>query len=85
MPVPGTIHSHNCSDSMRGTPGAWCAMQCKADNPDRDFSADPADEAEILRRLLQNSEVADLLDEAIRQRVGRAIARAAFDPTKAGW
>jgi hypothetical protein len=60
-------------------------MQRKADNPDRNFSADPADEADILRRLLQNSEVADLLDEAIRQRVGRAIARSAFDPTKAGW
>jgi hypothetical protein len=54
------------------------------DNPDRNFSADPADksEAEFLRRLLERSEVADLLDEAIRERVGRAIARSVFDIAK---
>jgi hypothetical protein len=57
------------------------------DNRDRNFSADPVDksEAAILRRLLERSEVADLLDEAIRERVGRAIARAVFDPAKPGW
>jgi hypothetical protein len=57
------------------------------DNPDRNFSADPVDksEAEVLRRLIDRSEVADLLDEAIRERVGRAIARAVFDPAKPGW
>jgi hypothetical protein len=57
------------------------------DNPDRNFSADPVDksEAAILRRLLERSEVADLLDEAIRERIGRAIARAVFDPAKPGW
>jgi len=56
-------------------------------NPDRDFSADSAgtSEAQALRRLLQSSEVADLLDEAIRERVGRAIARAIFDPAKPRW
>jgi hypothetical protein len=51
------------------------------DNADRNFSADPVEksEAEVLRRLIDRSEVADLLDEAIRERVGRAIARAVFD------
>jgi hypothetical protein len=54
------------------------------DNPDRNFSADPVDksETEFLRRLLERSEVADLLDEAIRERVGRAIARSVFDPAE---
>jgi hypothetical protein len=57
------------------------------DNPDRNFSAEPVDkpETEVLRRLLERSEVADLLDEAIKERVGRAIARAVFDPAKPGW
>jgi hypothetical protein len=57
------------------------------DNPDRNFSANPVDksEAEVLRRLVERSEVADLFDEAIRERVGRAIARAVFDPAKPGW
>jgi hypothetical protein len=49
------------------------------DNPDRNFSADDVDksEAETLRRLLENSEVADLLDRAVRERIGRVIAWAA--------
>jgi hypothetical protein len=57
------------------------------DNPDRNFSADPVDQSEVeaLRRLLDRSEVSDLLDDAIRERVGRAIARAVFDPAKPGW
>jgi hypothetical protein len=57
------------------------------DNPDRNFSAGPVDksEAEVLRRLIDRSEVADLPDEAIRERVGGAIARAVFDPAKPGW
>jgi hypothetical protein len=57
------------------------------DNPDRNFSADPVDksETELLRRLLERSEMADLLDEAVRERVGRAIAQAVFDPAKPGW
>jgi hypothetical protein len=57
------------------------------DNPDRNFSADPGDksETELLRRLLERSEMADLLDEAVRERVGRAIAQAVFDPAKPGW
>jgi hypothetical protein len=56
-------------------------------NPRRNFSADPVDksEAEILRRLLERNEVADLFDDAIRERIGRAIARAALDPAKPGW
>jgi hypothetical protein len=42
------------------------AMPRIRDNPDRNFSADPVDksEAEALRRLVECSEVADLLDEA---------------------
>jgi hypothetical protein len=48
------------------------------DNPDRNFSADHVEsEAETLRRLLENSEVADLLDRAVRERIGRVIAWAA--------
>jgi hypothetical protein len=62
-------------------------MPRSRDNPDRNFSADPVDQsqADALRQLLERSEVADLLDEAIRERVGRAIARAVFDPPKPGW
>ena len=61
-------------------------MPWSIDNPDRNFSADPVDnsEAETLRRLLENSEVADLLDRAVRERVGRVIAWAAFNPAKPG-
>jgi hypothetical protein len=61
-------------------------MPWSIDNPDRNFSADHVDkaEAETLRRLLQNSEVADLLDRAVRERVGRAIAWAVSNPAKPG-
>jgi hypothetical protein len=64
-----------------------CPMPRILGNPGRNFSADPVDksEAEILRRLLEHSEVADLFDEAIRERIGRAIAQAALDPAKPGW
>jgi hypothetical protein len=55
------------------------------DNADRNFYPVEKSEAEVLRRLIDRSEVADLLDEAIRERVGRAIARAVFDPAKPGW
>jgi hypothetical protein len=62
-------------------------MRRTTDNPDRNFSADPVDESEAkaLRRLLERSEVADLLDQAARERIGSAIARAVFDPAKPGW
>ena len=62
-------------------------MPQASENPDRNFSADPVDqsEARTLRRLLQDSEVADLIDEAIRERIGRAIARAVFLPAKPRW
>jgi hypothetical protein len=72
---------------MRDAKSMWCAMPQATVNPDRNFSADPVDrsEAQTMRTLLDNSEVADLLDEAIRERVGRAIARAVFDPAKPGW
>jgi hypothetical protein len=57
------------------------------DNPDRDFRADhdSESEAQSLRDLLQHSEVADVLDRAVRERVGRLIARAVFHPPKTGW
>jgi hypothetical protein len=56
------------------------------DNPDRNFSADCADtsEARTLRGLLQSSEVADLLDDVIRERIGRAIAWAKFNSPTPG-
>jgi hypothetical protein len=56
------------------------------DNPDRNFSADDVDksEAETLRRLLENNEVADLLDRAVRERIGRVIAWAVSNPAKPG-
>ena len=70
--------------AARGLMG--CPMARILDNSDRNFSADPVDksETEVLRRLLERSEVADLLDAAIRERVGRAIALAVFDPAKPG-
>jgi hypothetical protein len=54
------------------------------ENADRDFSADaPSDSnATSLRDLLKTSEVADYFDEVARMRVGRAISRAVFDPSK---
>jgi hypothetical protein len=56
-------------------------------NPDRNISAHPVEksEAEVLRRWGERDEVADPLDEAITERIGRAIARAVFDPAKPGW
>jgi hypothetical protein len=56
-------------------------------NPDRDFSADPIDdrEAQELRDLLKGSEIASIADEIIRRRVGEAIGRAVFNPTKQRW
>ena len=56
-------------------------------NPDRNFSADPVkkSEAAVLRGWGERDEVADLLDEAIKERFGRVIARAMFDPAKPGW
>jgi hypothetical protein len=56
-------------------------------NPDRDFSADelPEQEQEDLRALLRRSEVADLFDTAVRERIGKLISRAVFNPAKPGW
>lgn len=56
-------------------------------NPDRDFSADylPEQEGEELRDLLRRSEMADLFDPVIRDRIGKLISRAVFKPPKAGW
>jgi hypothetical protein len=56
-------------------------------NPDRNFSTDylPDQEQEDLRALLPQSAIADLFDLAIRERVGKAISRAAFRPAKPGW
>jgi hypothetical protein len=52
------------------------------DNPDRDFSVDEIDnlDVETLRSLLERSDAAELFDAATRERIGRAIARAAEIP-----
>jgi hypothetical protein len=57
------------------------------ENPDRDFSATPVDEPERkdLRDLLQKSEVGDICDSIVRQRIGELIGRAGFDPAKQRW
>ena len=62
-------------------------MNWAPDNPDRNFSADRLDdrEAQALRDLLKSSEVASMLDEVIRKRVGAAIGRSVFDPAKQYW
>jgi hypothetical protein len=55
-------------------------------NPDRDFSTDmPNQEQEDLRGLLPCSAMAELFDRTIRERVGKLIGRAAFQPVKPGW
>ena len=56
-------------------------------NPDRDLSADelPEREQEDLRALLRRSEPADLFDATVRERIGKLISRAVFDPAKPGW
>jgi hypothetical protein len=56
-------------------------MPQTTDNPDRNFSADPHDsDAEVLRLLLERSEVADLPDKGIEERMGRVIAQAILAP-----
>jgi hypothetical protein len=52
------------------------------DNPDRDFSAEEIDnlDVETLRSLLERADAAELFDAATRERIGRAIARAAQTP-----
>ena len=52
------------------------------DNPDRDFKADEIDDLDVdtLRSLLERSDAAELFDAATRERIGRAIARAAGPP-----
>jgi hypothetical protein len=48
------------------------------DNPDRDFSSAPINEPECedLRELLKKSEVADIFDPIVRQRIGELIGGA---------
>jgi len=53
-------------------------------NPDRDARADEKSGAD-LRELLNSTEAADLLDEAVCHRLGHFIARAVFDPNKQAW
>jgi hypothetical protein len=48
-------------------------------NPDRNFSTDSVP-SEELHALLARSEVADILDAAVRDRVGRFIGQAALPP-----
>ena len=59
-------------------------MNSARENPDRNFSADRLDdrEAQALRGLLKSNEIASVLDEDTRKRVGDAIGRAVFNPTK---
>ena len=54
------------------------------ENADRNFSADApnASNTTSLRDLLKTSEVADYFDELARMRIGSAISRAVFDPSK---
>ena len=53
------------------------------ENADRNFSADAPNEGKInLRDLLKTSEAADYFDELARMRIGSAIGRAVFDPSK---
>jgi len=56
-------------------------------NPDRHFSADHLheQEREDLRALLRRSEIADLFDPAVCERIGRFISRAVFDPANPAW
>jgi hypothetical protein len=57
-------------------------MPREPDNPDRDFSAEEIDnlDIDILRSLLERSDAAELFDAPTRERIGRAIARAAAPP-----
>jgi hypothetical protein len=50
--------------------------------PDRDLSDDEIADLDVaaLRSLLERSDAADLFDAATRERIGRAIARAAATP-----
>jgi hypothetical protein len=43
------------------------------------------EEAECLRELLRDTKPADLADPSALQRIGRAIARAVYGPSKRDW
>ena len=43
------------------------------------------EEAERLRELLRRTEPAELADPSVPQRIGRAIARAAYRPSEREW
>jgi hypothetical protein len=62
-------------------------MDWAHENPDRNFSADASTESKTtnLRDLLKTSDVADYFDEVARMRIGKAISRAVFDPSKQYW
>ena len=70
--------------SSRKPPHVGCPM---IRNPDRDFSAGklPREEQEKLWKLLERSDVADLLEPGVCERFGRVIGRAAFHPAHSGW
>jgi hypothetical protein len=70
---------------MRGTEGAQ--MPKISDNPDRNFSTDPANQRgnESLRLLLKQTEAACAFDLPVQRRIGELIGWAAFKPVKAGW
>jgi hypothetical protein len=60
-----------------------CQMPQTRENPDRNFSADQHEsDVDVLRLLLERSEVADLPDKGIEERIGRVIARAILAPAK---
>ena len=58
-------------------------MACALDKSDWNFSADtPNTEDKGLARLLEQSEILEAFDDAIRLRFGRIISAAVLKPTK---
>jgi hypothetical protein len=55
-------------------------------NPDRNFSADRTDElnADALRLLLKRSDVPDMFDRAVQERIGKVIAQAILNSAQEG-
>lgn len=60
-------------------------MACAPDQSDRNFSADTLSntgDGKSLARLLEQSEVLEVFDEAIRLRFGKVISTAALKPLR---
>jgi hypothetical protein len=56
--------------------------QAAKENREEPAKKGTQEEAERLRRLLQDTEPADLSDLSVLQRIGKAIARAVYSPVK---